>query len=231
MKKVLLFLSLIVFIIGFNGCDIEIKEITMPYDSYYYDHQYDGTVDELVQHFKDLGFEDIETKACEYNGYQPNTVWNVTIDNGLLGFDEGDVFYSPDKVEIEYYDTCKNLTIDNCEDLKIVLTNSEASYIDFLNKYDGEYIEFDAWVDTSFSYFDDASHVISVYGGDYNEGAKQGLQIVINVDTITSTGLDTLVNDNVTEGSNVKVIGQVSKYMGEYYNTIVIYAVYLTYRK
>lgn len=229
MKKFLLSLSLFIFIIGLTGCDIEIKEITIPHDSYYYDHQYDGTVDELVQHFKDLGFERIETSPIDYSGYQQNAIWNVTIDNGWFGFHEGDIFYSSDKVEIEYLGNCNNLTIENCEDLKNILTNSEASYMDFLEKYDGKYIEFDGWVDTNISFWDNTSHVITVYGGDYNEGLTQGLNIHIEVDVPETS--DMLINENVTENSNVKIIGKVSKYRGEYYKQVVVVAEYFTYRK
>lgn len=225
MKKIIVLFFLISMLL-FSGCDTTHTEIVMPHDSSYYD-EYDGTLDELVKHFEDLGFTDIETTASSYSGYARNIIDFVSAKGYWTGFKEGDTLYSYDTIEIHYYDQCNNLTVDNCPDLASFLAG-EMDYMAFAEKYDGKYIEFDGCITYYSAFMDNTSFVIKATGGDYEDNSKPN-RPTINVDgnNLLNPSPDTSVNRNIGEAKNVKIIGEVSRHQSEYYNHLDITAVYL----
>ena len=226
MKNFLILFLSITLLFTFSSCEFDFVEITMPHSSSYYEGSYYGTASDLVQHFKELGFTEIETNAINYVGYCANEVKDVTVDSKIFGFKEGDTLYSTDKITINYYDKCSNLTIDNCEDLKNILTNSKASYSSFAEKYDGSYIEFDACIRTILSY--GIGRVVEVSSGDYDNDFE-GLKIHVNED-YSPYSPNTYINKKIKEGENVKVIGKIDKDNSEYYKMLYIDLVYLNQR-
>ena len=226
MKKIVALLLLIsTFLL--SGCDTTYTEIVMPHDSSYYD-EYDGTLEELVKHFEDLGFTDIETVAYNYSGYARNVIDSVSAEGHWSGgFKEGDTRYSYDTITIRYYDECDNFTIDNCPDLASFLAG-EMDYMAFAEKYDGKYIEFDGCITSYSAFMDNTSFVIKATGGDYEDNSKPN-RPTINVDenNLLNPSPDTSVNRNIGEAKNVKIIGEVSRHQSEYYNHLDITAVYL----
>lgn len=231
----LLLIICFIFISTFSivGCDLDdestsssnLIKISMPYDDDYYE-TYSGTLEELVKELEDLGFTNIKTEECSYSGYEPDLVKDITIEGEWFGFEKGDVFKSNKEVKIEYYTECLNLTIDNCEDLKNILTNESANYLEFLEEYDGKYVEFDGCVTYYSTYLGGTSHIVYVNGGDYDANNLKGLHIKVNIDVV----FDDYVIDEVEVGQNIKLIGKVSEYSGEYYKMVYLDAVYFQYR-
>lgn len=223
--KVLTIMLISIFVL--SSCDILGKSIVVPHDNDYYCETYKGSVNELVEEFKLLGFEKIELERWDYEGWKPTAIRSVSIGNSWFGFDAGDKFNSTDTVEIEYWGECRNLTIDNCLDFYKILTDATADYKEFVEKYDGKYIEFDGCVTDYDTYSGGTSHIVELHGGDFNKGNFQGLPIKVNIDVVNS---DNSINKDVEEGKNVKVIGKVSDYYKDFYKRVYIYAVYLQYR-
>lgn len=223
-KKIMCVLIILSFLL--SSCSLFGDSIKMPKDDYYYEN-YSGTLEELVDEFKDLGFKNIKTIPCGYSGYTTKIIKNIEIDDDWLGFNKGDKYFSSSIVEIEYYAFCENLTINN-SDVHNILTNKSIYYLDFLEEYDGKYIEFDGCVQEAITY-NGMAPIIEVSGGDYDPNGYGGLLIRVDVNNLASSP-ENSVNKNVKTGKNVKVIGKINAWRGEYFKLIYIDAVYLQYR-
>ena len=204
-------------------------KITMPHYSGYYD---DGwTVERLVEHFEELGFINVVTKTVVDSGmfeefHQEGEVYNVEIEDTTLGsWNSGDVFGATSQITIHYYERTYTLTVDNCSDLESILSSRDMMYSDFAERYDGQFIEFDGCVQTSYSYMGGTSYVISVSGGNYNSDGASGW--IIRVDVEQTVGDEKYIDKNINKGSNVKVIGKIDDYYTDYYDMICIKAAYL----
>ena len=227
MKKIVA-LFLLISALLLSGCDTTYTEIVMPHDSSYYYDEYDGTLDELVKHFEDLGFTDIKTTASSYSGYARNKIDFVSAKGYWTGFKEGDTLYSYDTIEIHYYDKCNNLTVDNCPDLAIALSTGENDvHLQFAEKYDGQFIEFDGCITDSTTYMAGTEIIINVAGGDYEQLGDNTLSIHLDDNNLFSDSPDTSVNTSLPVGENVRIIGEVDSYYSEYYNHLSITVVYL----
>ena len=200
-------------------------EIVMPYDNDYYEND-ELNLEELKQHFEDLGFCYFEITTSSDPLYQYDLIDIVRIDNGWTGFDEGDIFMSSDVVEIRYHTDPPNLTIENCPDLNAFLIGEGMSYMEFAEKYDGQYIEIDAFVSYYDSYMGNTSHVVSVRPGDADSDNENAPSISVNVDVL----FDKYVFPDLDEGRNVKLIGTVNAYKSEYFKELRIDAIYYDYR-
>lgn len=211
MKKIILLLLLVV-VLSLTSCDE--TEIHVPYSDYEY--KTDGwEANDLVEHFKDLGFEDIEV-IKESDPYYRHQVAKVSI-GGDTDLYPKKTFFSSQKVKIYYYEESSTLTVENCPDLLNLLTAQEIDYMSFAKKYDGKYIEFDAYIDSINPY--DKS-IIEVAYGDYSSNEPTGNLIRIEED---STNIYQKYDDTLKEGQNVKVIGKVNAYMSEYFKMVYIY--------
>ena len=183
------------------------------------------TVDTLIRHFEDLGFTKIRTVACDPDDDRFNlNIFEMTIATGLFSDDpwEAGEEFDPDAEITIYYNEYPLLTIENCPDLVTVLTSKDMSYTSFCTKYDGRYIEFDAYVVGHLTYDGGTSHVISVTGGDYDGKTDEpsnykGLVIHIGNRTWGSN-----IDESVQVGDNVKVRGRINLSWAEYYKCLYV---------
>ena len=216
-------------IIVYHTWESDEPQITMPNYSWYYD---DGwTVEELVSHFEQLGFTNIKIATTIDTGtfskfHQEGEIYNVEIEDTFLGgWDSGDVFGATSLITVTCYERTPTLTIDNCPDLASILSSKDMMYTDFAEKYDGQFIEFDGYVTTSYSYMGGTSYIIEVTGGDYSENGVNGW--FFRVDVEQSVGDEAYINKNIEKGANVKIIGKIDDYHTDYYDMICIDAAYL----
>ena len=203
--------------------------IKMPYAS----NEYCGSVwavDELTKHFRDLGFTNIVSYAVEPedDDYQKH-IYEVYIERGLFGnaetWEANDEFKVDSEISI-YYNSSPVLTVDNCNDLVTVLTSKNMSYKSFADKYDGCYVEFNAYVTRHTIYDGGTSHIIDVTGGDY-DGKRE---IDVNDETVFD-GLiirigdrtwNNFINKSVEPGDHVFVSGRIDASWSEYYKQLYI---------
>lgn len=254
MKKVLvLFLSVALMLGCFAGCGSDNKEkkeekpktevtktetkkkekrksdkITMPKSAADYIGA-EWTVETLTEHFKELGFKNIRTVPCDpdEDNYRKN-IFEIYIETGVFSTDPweaADEFKSDAEISI-YYNEFPCLTVDNCPDLKTVLTTKDMDYMAFCNKYDGRYVEFDAYVVSHMTYMGDTSHIIDVSGGDYDgneeisafdESTYNGLIIRIGDKTLFPS-----IDKSVEVGDNVIVSGKIDASDADYYDCIYV---------
>ena len=183
------------------------------------------TVDTLIRHFEDLGFTNIRTVACDPDDdrFKLN-IFEMTIATGLFSDDPwkaGEEF-NPDAEITIYYNEYPILTIENCPDLVTVLTSKDMSYTSFCTKYDGRYVEFDAYVVGHLTYDGGTSHVISVAGGDYDGKTDEPSQykgLVVHIGDRT-WGSD--IDESVQVGDHVKVRGRINLSWAEYYKCLYV---------
>ena len=217
LRKRLCGIFILISIILLSSCDGMSDSIAMPNDSEYYTTDYDGTVANLCSHFKEMGFKNVGAHISKYTINTDEEIVDVTI-NGKK-FDKNDKFKSNDTVLISHYEYSPFL--------HKVLTDKTASYRDFLEEFDGQYIEFDGCVQTSHRFAEGYSQIIEISGGNYSTEGYEGLLIRVNVD---SSKYENDIIKDVEVGANVRVVGKVSEYHGEYFKMIYIEAIYLQYR-
>ena len=183
------------------------------------------TIDALIDHFRDLGFTNIKTVPCnpDDSKYKMN-IFELSIETGLFStgtWDVGEEFDSGAEISI-YYNEFPLLTIDNCSDLEAVLTgNDNMGYLSFCEKYDGRYVEFDAYVTSHLTYNSGIDHVIDV-AGRYSEIGPSGMAIRIG-DVLS----DSMINYAVQEGDQVKVSGRIDLRQAKYFKEIYVETIYL----
>lgn len=218
-------INAILFVLFFTGCSEDLSgnsivEIEMPHDNYYYETE-NWTLESLITHLKDLGFSNIKTVSYSATEYEPSEVRSISI-GYELGFDEGDVFRSSDKVTITYFTFEGFHTIDNCPALADILSGKSFDYVPFAEQYDGVVVEFDAVVTHSSSYLGGTGHIIEVCGGDIidNSQNKQAIRVCLDVP------LDRYINKDVQEGDLVHIVGTVSARDSDYFDMLYIDASY-----
>jgi len=209
------------------------SKIKMPYSATdYYSEEW--TLESLTEHFAALGFTNISTVACDPNedNYRQN-IFVLTIRSSLFSDDPweaGEEFDVDDEITV-YYNEFPLLTVDNCPDLVTVLTSKDMSYWSFATKYDGYYVEFDAYVTTHSTYDGGTSHIINVTGGDYDGNSTVGSYDPSSYDgIIIRIGDRTHGNDialGVDEGDNVHVIGIIDESWSEYFKELYVESLYL----
>lgn len=187
------------------------------------------TIETITEHFKELGFENIRTVPCEPDddNYEIN-IREMVIETGLFStnpWEAGDEFSVDDEITI-YYNEFPLLNIENCPELVTILTSKDMDYMSFANKYDGRYVEFEAYVTSHTTYDGGTSHIINVTGGDYDgtselgnydEEYYNGLVIRIGDRTIGNS-----IDESVEEGQNVTVSGKIDASWCEYYKQLYV---------
>lgn len=182
------------------------------------------TKDLLIEHFEELGFTNIKTVAQKPNdeNYMIN-IFSVYISTSL--FDEelcqSDKIYNRDDEITIYYNEFPLLTMENCPDLKTILTSDDISYMTFSERYDGRYIEFDGYVFLNTN--DYATRIINVTGGEYNPD-NEPLGLIIRFGTIHNYSK---INEEIWTNTNCKVVGIVDASWSEYYDMLYIEGVSL----
>ena len=200
-------------------------QITMPHDSG--DYGKGWTIEELKVHFEHLGFTNIEIKSTiDFETfYEEGTIKDVEIEDAFLGlWNSGDVFGSTSLITISYYERTPTLTTDNCPDFVELLLDGNLTYGDFAEKYDDQYIEFDACVDSIITDVSGKTSAILVGGG--NTLAENGFTLHLDIGYIGS-GNDN-IDTNLETGDLIRVIAKVDDYYTSYYKTIYAKVVHLT---
>ena len=233
MKKIISVLLLLTLILSIlTSCDDaatpKSEKIEMPHSSTdYIGDEY--TLESLTEHFRELGFTSFENIPCDPdNDNFRNNIFVIEICTGLFSEDPweaGEKFNSTDKIKI-YYNEFPLLTPDNCPDLKEVLTNPSSDYKAFAKKYDGRYVEFDAYVYSHLTYNAGLDHIIDVAGGDYNETGAPG-----HIVRMGDRTFDGVLNTEVKEGENVVAVGTVDFSWSEYFKQLFVECYRLHYRK
>lgn len=224
--KVIITLVMIISCFAFSACDFSDIEgdsskdtpttITMPYNSTDYTN---WDIDSLVKHFQDLGFTNIEKTPHkpDDDNYREN-IFDVQIKKGWLSEDPweaGEKFKSDKKISI-IYNQFPLLTTDNCPELSLILENrTEINAEEFVNNYDGRYVEFNAYV--SYHTYEYTIRIIQVRGGDYSSNNTSGYQIYIG-----DRDWDAEIDTSVEVGDNVLVSGKIDASWTEYYGTVYV---------
>ncbi len=203
------------------------NKIEMPYDSEDYKH---WTLEETTEQLKNLGFTNIKTYPCEPddNRYEEN-IFDIQIDSGLFSSDPwnaGESYYPDSEISI-YYNEAPLLNVDNCPDLVTILTSQDMDYLTFAEKYDGKYVEFDAYVTTITKY----EHIIQVTGGKYDGKTELGHYdqeyykgLIIQ---IGDRSWDCYINPDLEEGDNVTVSGRIDADYSHYFDQLYIETRYI----
>ena len=199
--------------------DSQSTNIKMPYSSADYCGK-DWTLDKLTEHLKGLGFTNIEATACDpdEDNFSSN-IFEIYIATGMFSDDPwetGDEFPSDAKISI-YYNEYPLLTTENCDDLVTVLTSKNLDYMTFANKYDGRYVEFNAYVVENISYMGNTEFIINVAGGDYSSASVPGL--IIRVGHIS---FDNEVNRDIEANTNCIVIGKIDASQSQYFKMLYV---------
>ena len=190
------------------------ESITMPNSAFDYIES-EWTIDSLIKHFEELGFTNIKTYPCDPDDdkYKKN-IFEIYIKTGWLTsepWEKGEAFDADAEIKI-YYNEYPLLTVDNCPDLVTVLTSETMSYTAFCNKYDGRYVEFDAYVVEHLTYDGGTSHIIEVAGENHN-----GLVIRIGDRTWGNN-----INKSVKVGDHVRVSGRIDASWAKYFKCLYV---------
>lgn len=187
------------------------------------------TIETITDHFKSLGFTNIRAVPCEPddNNYRKN-IFELVIKKGWATTDPweaGEEFDSDAEISV-YYNEYPVLTVENCPDLVTILTSKDLGYLTFCERYDGRYVEFDAYVIGHLTYDGGTSHIIDVTGGDYDGQSEID---AYNPDTyageIIRIGDRTWGNNidkSVSEGDLVTVSGEIDASWAEYYKSVYV---------
>lgn len=199
------------------------------------DYQYKNYKD-VKKALKKLGFTNIKTKILydiELGLTTEGETEKVSI-NGNDNFKQGDIFSKNDEILITYHmkaednpekktekktdtksstESTENLTIDNCPELKAMLSNKaeiDSSYSDFATKYTGRIIEFDGRIDNCQHYkkYDTRFNYL-VSAGDYDPDHQIGP--VFQFENVNYYDLHTDM-DTVSVGSNVHIVAEVKSF-------------------
>jgi len=206
-------------------------DISLPYDSsdYYadgsqYSYNLNWTVESLVSHFEELGFNDITVKEESYGDFEYYKIRSVEID-GDRRYDKGDIYESSDSIEIVVNPSNKVLTVDNCPELAALLSGESNDYSAFAEKYDECIIEFDGHVSYSIAGSALYDPIVDVAWGDFDDKLHSGINMRIQT---TGWGIS---NKYVwvcpSKGTNVHVIAEVDEYQSDYYKTLHLIGIVL----
>ena len=203
-------------------------KIIMPNSAKYYIGS-EWTIETITEHFEALGSQNIRAIPCEPNddNYKTN-IREIYIETGLFSTDpwEAGEAFAPDAEISIYYNEFPVLTAANCPDLATVLSSKDMNYLTFCKKYDGRYVEFDAYVVGHNTYNGGVEHIIDGTGGDYDgqtevdasdESTFDGLIIRIGDRTFGSE-----INKGVDVGDHVFVSGRIDKGWAEYFKCLYV---------
>ncbi|MBR3761843.1 MAG: DUF4839 domain-containing protein [Lachnospiraceae bacterium] len=177
---------------------------------------------------RDMGFSEFEYQVLETKDQSKTdeTIGAIEIKSWIFGkgdFSKGDK-YEEDAIVVLWYYECEeiievsNLTVENCEDLAIVLSekNPESSIVSsFATEYKGQTIEFDGCVAYS-QYHGDYStrYDILIYAGNYNPNSAIGPQFQFEDVNYSNLGLSFSddINDFISIGTNLRIVAEIGKF-------------------
>lgn len=204
----------------YNSDNDQKQKIVMPKNASDYIGS-EWTIDDLTEHFTELGFNNIRSVPCEPNDDDYNiNIYQLVVDVGWSGTEEwqaGNEYDSDAEITI-YYNESPCLTVDNCPDLVTILTSEDIDYKTFATKYDGKYFEFDAYVVDNISYMGDTEHIIDV-AGELDDSLKGTPGLIIQIGD-RSWGCD--IATWCEAGDHVKVSGRIDLSWSEYYKHLYI---------
>ena len=175
---------------------------------------------------RDMGFKNFEYEIIETNDMfeTENVLTDIEITStgiGVGNFSKEDIFNEDATVTFWYYlyeEPDRNLTINNCEDLAILLSTKdpESDIVkEFASKYYGDIIEFNgniAYMANHGNY--DTRYDMLIYAGDYSATSVSGPNFQFVDVGYYELGLSIL--DDITSyfqtGTNIYVIAEVKGY-------------------
>lgn len=153
MKKVAFVLFALIMVMVSCSCSVDFVE--MPHNSEEYRNG-NWSVDDLIKHFNDLGFYNIETEEAQYSFGEKNTeIYHVMIEDSssnslftdYVKIEKGKEYGTYLKILIQTHNYIPTLRTDNCTEFADFLqlkndTDRNNAKNKFLNSHIGEYIEF-----------------------------------------------------------------------------------------
>ena len=187
----------------------------MPYSSQAY-CEMDWTLESLESHFRELGFHDFEEHPVEPDDDDYNRNIYELYHKSLL-FDnswEAGAQLDSDETIIVFYNEQPTWTLESCPDLASALAGT-SDYLEFAEKYDGQYVSFDAYVSYQLTTatLDDIIYVAR----DYSSAQADSVSIRVGNGTHGNT-----VRGATPVGTKVHLEGRVSKRWSEFYKTLYI---------
>lgn len=220
-KRIWKIVVMYLVVISLSACGTESSKqmIEMPYDSEDYCGQ-DWTYEELKVHLQELGFTNIREVPFEPNedNYREN-IYDIVIETGAFSDDPwkaGERYASDAEISV-YYNEEPLLTVDTCPELLSILTSEELDYLEFAEKYDGRYVEFNGYVHEHLTYMGDTGHVIEVAYGDGVENDMSGHIIYIGDRTWGNA-----IDESVEVGDLVSVSGKFDLSWSEYHKMLYV---------
>lgn len=199
-------------------------KIVMPYSTEDYIGS-EWTIETITEHFEELGFTNI--RAVPYDPDDDNYKINIremVIETGWFSTDPWEVGdeFNPDAEISIYYNEFPLLTIENCTDLITVLTSKEMDYMIFCNKYDGRYVEFDAYIVSHITYDGGTSHIIDLAGGDYDGQTELPSSIAGHYVRIGDRTWENSIDKDVEVGDHVIVSGRIDASWADYFKCLYV---------
>lgn len=153
---------LIVLVLSLSACTFDVpSEIIMPYSNREYADG-DWELDELISHFRELGFDEFEIRETPtFDESEAGVSWvgkeasPSESDSWLteyIKFEKGEAINPIYKICIEYYSLVPTLTVENCPEFaELFMMDMGASeradmLSAFTTEHAGKYMEFDATI-------------------------------------------------------------------------------------
>lgn len=181
--------------------------------------------EEVKQILEDYGFTNIVLEQSTYKydyEHEDGVVRFVSAGDTLFGssFDPGDSIDADKEMIINYYaytpdpdqqkeEELPNLTVDNCEDLQIMLDNPadiDSSYTAFGIAYAGRTFEFDGCIRSVMNHDNyNTRYDVLISGGDFDPDHQNGPSFKFTNVSGSDMGVGLFAEDVIREGANVHV--------------------------
>ena len=193
--------------------EAEADLIEMPHsNNFYIGSEWD--LESLTNHFKELGFVNIEQnpekpRDDNYNKY----IFEVWADKHIPtkgeAWDEGEKINRNDTIEI-YYNEYPLMTIDNSEDLKAFVESDNKDYVEFAHEFDGHYIEIDGYISRKMLY-DGVNYIIIANWGNEPSEKEDYSFGTFNLKKASMFIQDHEFDETIEEGELIHFIGRIDK--------------------
>lgn len=202
---------------GQDSTEEAVEQGVMPYSSEEYCSM-DWTLEDLENHFRELGFSKFEENPVEPedDDYDRN-IYELYVKSGWFSTDTweaGDQLNTDDTIKI-YFNEYPILTPSSCPELAQMVECSN-DYLAFAEKYDGRYVSFDAYVSYQLTTFTN-DYIIMVSGENYDENQSHDWTIYVG---------DRTWNNNVQGatpvGTKVHVEGRIDLDYSKYYDQLYV---------
>ena len=153
-RKIALILVLSTLLLACTGCD---AGATIPYSSDEYENG-EWTVEELVEHFEELGFSDIEIEEKATFNESEARIQVIVADNSdpmfpsYRSFEKGETISTVRNIIIRATTLIPIMTVENCPEFAEFVKNGPDSsnntepWTSFLEAHNGEALEFDGTI-------------------------------------------------------------------------------------